>query len=159
MDSQIQQELILLLNIDNVEAKEQIKILAMCSNILSSNNYISELVKVLENLFNQQDFDIFSEFSRLVLSIFNLNKNVRYRKEITESRIKYMVYACLYYYMLKFKSSWLNQQDIGKIRILFCNSWDLVSLIPETIKISKEGCFNCLTKISWFGIKNNNISV
>lgn len=158
MDSQIQQELILLLNIDNVDGKEQIKILSICSNILSSKKYLEELVKILDNLFNQKDFDIFSEFSRLVISILNLNKKVRYeKKEINENRVKYIIYGGLYYYMLKHQTNFFNAQDLGKIRLLYCNAWDLLSLIPETIKISKASCFSCIKSI-WGGI-NNDISI
>ena len=131
----------------------------MCSNVLSSDKYLKELIKILDNLFNQKDFDIYSEFSRLVLSIFNLNKVVNYKKEISEKRMKYITYACLYYYMIKHKTNWFNEQDHGKIRILFCNSWDLVSLIPETVKIAKTSCISCLSECGWLGIKSNNIAI
>ena len=134
MNEQIQQELVLLLNIDNVTANDQIKI--------------------LDDVFNQQDFDLSSEFTRLVLAILNLNKNVEYKKEINEIKVKYVIYACLYFYLIKYQVDFCNKTDMGKIRLLYCNSFELISLVPETIKVQKQSCLSC---ISWF--RSGKISV
>lgn len=143
MDSNIQQEIILLLNIDNVDANEQIKILSICSNVLSSKDFLSNLVSTLENLFNQQDFDLTSEFARVVLAIIKISNNATYYKDIDIKRMKYVIYAVFYYYMLKYKTDLLNKLDLGSLRLLYSNAYDLVELVPETVKIAKQGCLSC----------------
>jgi hypothetical protein len=152
MDSNIQQELILLMNIDKtVDANEQIKVLKICSDILGHQEYTNNIIGIFGGIFNQPDFNISSEFGKIILCILEFNKEVSYYKNIEISRMKYIIYAVLYAYMLKYQVEWINKQNIGDIRILYSNSWELIQIIPETVKIAKIDCLGCIGKrCKWF---------
>lgn len=148
MNSDIQNELLLLLNIDSVSpADEQIKILKICSDILNSQVYEQNIIKNLDEIFNQSDFNASTEFSRLIIAILNLNKEVEYYKNVNSTRMKYVIYCVFYSYLLKHQIDWINKQNIADIRLLYSNTWDLLQIVPDTIKIAKSTC-KCL---SWFG--------
>lgn len=142
MNEQIRDEVVLLLNIDNVDADEQIKILSICASVLSSEKYMIELVETLDNIFTQPDgVDLSSEFTRIVLNILNLNQKVVYKKkEVCPSRMKYVIYCVIYYYLLKHKLEILDNCNIGNIRLLYCNSWDLIAVNYNNVIIPKEKC-------------------
>ena len=144
MNSDIRDEMILLLNIYEVEANEQIKILAICTKFLDSKKYVDEMKNVLDNVFNGENFNINTEFSRILLAMINLNRKVTFIKEVKEKRIKYLIYCVLFSYLIKNQSQIINTLSLGELRLLFCNAIDLILLVPETIKIGKEGLCSCL---------------
>ncbi len=145
MNEEIHQEMVLLMNIYEVSANEQIKILALCSKILDSKKYVDKIKETLDNVFNGESFNFINEFSRLLLGIINVNKQVEMVKEVKEDRIKFLLYSILYSYLSKNQKNLLNATPLGDLRLLFCNSIELILLIPQTIKISKENCclFSC----------------
>ena len=142
MNESIQAELILLLNIDNVKAGEQIKILSICSSFMSSQNYVDELKKIIDNIF-VENFNINSEISRLIFGILKLNEKCSYIKNVDHYRLKYVVYSVLYNYLLKNQLDFLNHLDIGNFRLLFCNAWDLVSIDIKKVLVEKVNCDFC----------------
>lgn len=151
MNESIVNEMKLLYNVYSVKGKERNKIDAICSNVLDNEEYVSRVKKSLDNVFNNDDFNFSSEFTRLILNIININKSVDYYKEISPERMKFILYGVLYYYLLKNQQTFLNQISMGDIRLLYCNSIDLLLLVPETIKVDKESCCNCLGRtFDWF---------
>ena len=144
MNETIRNELILLLNIDSVKPDEQIKILSICSAFLSSKPYNDELKKLLNPIFNQPDgFDIGSEFARLIINILNLNQQCTYYKVVGNEKLKYIIYGIIYNFLLREQLDFLNGQNLGTIRLLYCNAWDLLSFDINKLKIIKETCIAC----------------
>lgn len=140
MDNSTQNEILLLTQIDNVKGNESIKILSICSSVLSSEKYVSSAVEALDNIFNSPDFDLTNEFTRVVVNIFNVNKKFNYYKEISTERTKYVVWGVFYHYLQKHQADFLNSHDMGVWRLLFANAWDLITIIPQTVKIDKASC-------------------
>lgn len=146
MQSEIQKEVLLMLNVDNVAGTESVKILAICSQVLSSDDYVSKVKDALDIIFNQPTFEISSEIGYVVSQLINLNKNVLFYKTVAVDRMKYVLYSVIYQYMLKQQTQWLNSSDIGNIRLLFCNVFDLLMIKSETLQMAKAGCFFCIAK-------------
>lgn len=145
MNEQIRDEMILLQNIDNVDPDEQIKVLSICSSVLGCENYLKELKVILNPIFNQPEgFDIGAEFTRVVIQILNLNSKCSYiKKEVNSNRMKYVIYCVIYNYLVKDQLEYLDHQNIGNIRLLYCNAWDLISIDINTVKIKREAwCCN-----------------
>jgi len=144
MNETIQSEIMLLLNIYEVKGNEQVKILAICSKILDSKEYMNKLKDSLNGVFTNSDFNFIIEFSRLINAIICFNGNLDFYKNVSQERMKYIIYCILFAYMLKYQPQTLNSIPSGELRLLYSNSIDLVLLLPETIKINKESCSSCL---------------
>ncbi|RTL06732.1 hypothetical protein EKK58_04315 [Candidatus Dependentiae bacterium] len=144
MNETIRNEVALLLDIDNVKPNEKEKILSICSSFLSSTKYITELKNILDGVFNAPDgFEISSEISRIILGILKLNDKCTYTKNINNDRLKYIIYGVIYSYLIKNQVDFLNSQNYGTFRLLFCNAWDLVSVDISKVIVEKVGCDFC----------------
>jgi hypothetical protein len=146
MQSEIQKEIMLLLEIDNVHGTESVKTLAICAKIISNEKYMTEANKILDNVFNQNDFNFSCEIGCLVSQLLRLNRNVEFYKEISEDRMKYVLYCIIYFYLFKHQSVWLSNQQLGTIRLLYCNVYDLLMIKSESIKLAKSGCVSFIAR-------------
>jgi hypothetical protein len=144
MQTEIQREITLLMGIDNVGGTEQVKILAICAKMLSCPDYFSEVIKAFDNIFSQPDFDIMVDIGRVVYQLVLLNGKFSFYKEISETRMKYVLYGVMYAFMLKHKTDWMNTQNLGSVRLVYCNAYDLILLKSDSIKIAKQGCLSCI---------------
>jgi hypothetical protein len=139
MYSEIQTELVLLMNIDNIKANEQIKILAIISNVLANKEYLENVKNGLDKFFTEESsFD--GEFSRLVMAIIELNQKCQYYKNIDFERCKFVIYSVLYNFLIKNKIELLCSIEMQKLRMLYFNAWDLIKIIPESVKVLKNEC-------------------
>lgn len=148
MQSQIQQEVTLLMLIDNVAGTEQVKTLAICAQVLSCADYFKSATTMFEGMFGQSDFDIMVDIGRIVFQLVSLNGQYSFYKEISETRMKYVIYCVLYAYLIRNKSEWLSTQSIGSIRLAYCNAYDLLMVSSDSIKIAKTECTTCLSSFS-----------
>ena len=152
MNEQISNQTGLLMDIDKVKGEEKLKVMSVLGSILGSDEYNAELSKELDPLFLNSSFNIFMEMSIVLRFIIKINSKCSFYKEINEGRMKYIMWGVLYSYLLNKQSTYLDSINIGEIRLIYCNSWDLIAIIPETIKILKSGCFDCLFNNSKIGI-------
>lgn len=144
MNELIQNELTLLMSVgDCIKGSEQVKILSILSAILSNEKYVSDLKTKLNPIVEDSNYN-FSDFSRLILHVIELNKHYDFYKEVNEYRVKYILWGVIYYYFTKFQIEKLNLYDLSSLRIMYLNCAELVLLVPETIKINKESFSSCL---------------
>lgn len=143
MIGDIQRELLLLTEIDNINGSEAIKTLSICSNFLNCDEYMNEVNQLLDNIFVQQDFNLFTEIGHVISSLVRLNNRAKYYKEVPINRMKYVMYSAIYTYMIKNKLDFFNSLDIGLFRLCFSNAWLLVELLPQTVQIMKRSLFSC----------------
>ena len=160
MNDEIQNEMILMMGIYNIDGTEQVKILAIISKILANEEYTDKIKEQLNSLIND-DFNIINEFSRLISLIIQINRAIDTWKDITEERVKFIIYAIIFNYLFKNQPQILNNIPRGDIRLVYSNCIDLVMIIPQTLKIGKEGCCNFLgRKISWLScIRGDRIKI
>lgn len=156
MNSDIQREILLLCSIDQIKGSESIKIMSICSNFLQNEIYVEEIKKFFDSVFNSPNFDFVSELAPILLGLVNINKKVNYYKNISLDRMKYVLFSVLYQYISKYQVELLNHIDIGQLRILFSNSFDLIKLQPHFVNIAKKGC-SCLNNL--FGWESGNIVI
>ena len=156
MIDQVKYELEMLLNVDYVKGLERHKIEAICNDFLNKRVYLDEVSKSLDNLFSQPDFDFKSEVPMVLLNLIKLNDNVEYYKEITQGRSKYLIYTILFYYLIKNQTDIINSQNIGQLRLLFSNCWDLVSVVG--VHVIKRSHFSCIGQCIPF-FKSGKISI
>lgn len=151
MQSEIQREILLLSEIDEIKGTEAIKVLSICSHVLGCSDYEEKMTELLGHIFNSPDFDLMAEISHVVLAIVKFNQKTNYYKLVAVDRMKYVLYATLLHYMLKHNLDYFNNMDIGKFRLLYCNSWSLLSTDPKMVEILKETCVQCINrKTKWF---------
>lgn len=143
MEESIQNELSMLMNVDSVSGTERNKIMAIANDFLNSTKYMTEIKYSMSKLFSLPDLDFKSELPKIVLNIIMLNNKVNYYKEIKQSRSKYLIYAILYHYLLKYQTEILNKQDIGQFRLLYSNCWDLIN--TNCVTIVKRHWYDFLT--------------
>ncbi|MET0570932.1 MAG: hypothetical protein ABWZ79_05865 [Pedobacter agri] len=153
MDPTIQREILLITEIDNQKGTEAIKILSICAHVIDCNEYTLEVAQQLNTIFNQPDFNLFTEIGQVAMSLIKLNRRAKYYKDISIERMKYVLYSTLYHYMSKNQLSFFNSLDIGQFRILFSNSWELISVMPDLVQIAKRGFLSCFSCCSGNDIK------
>jgi hypothetical protein len=144
MNDDIDNEIGRLLRIDNVKGDECIKVLAICAKVLNNSDYIVQVAKLIDGIFSQPSFDFMAEFGLVIGQLIELNKRVTFYKEVSVERMKYVLYAVFYHYAFKKRLNWLNEQNIGQIRLLYCNVYDLLMIRSESLKIAKSGCLSCV---------------
>lgn len=144
MNDDIDNEVCRLLRIDGVDGTESIKVMAICSQLLANGDYRRQVASTLDEIFNSPTFDFMAEFGLVIQSIIAMNKNVAFYKTISVSRMKYVLYAVFYHYAYKQQLEWLNQQNLGTIRLLYCNIYDLLMVRSESLQIAVAGCLSCL---------------
>jgi hypothetical protein len=150
MDSNIQNELQLLMNIEKVDGQEQIKICSLLSQMLGCDAYVEKIKNDLDKTSNSPNFNLMIDFSQLLLTIINVNQDCSFKKEIIESRMKFIIYGVLYAYLLKNNVDLLNSLNLGDFRALYLNAVELILLIPQSVKVLQEDCMNCMGRV--FGI-------
>jgi len=158
MNELIQNEMTLIMSVnENIKGSEQVKILSILSCILSNVLYVEQLKSKLNQIVDDANYN-FSDFSRLILNIIDLNKHFDFYKEVNEHRIKYILWGVIYFYFNKFQIEKLNLYDLSALRIMYLNCAELVLLVPETIKIKKESCCSCIGRsvgfLKWLDDKN-----
>lgn len=160
MNDSIWEELSFILNkFGKEEPNEHIKIKHACTRMLDNNDYMNTIKLSLDSIFKIQNFDN-SDFSRLLLAIIEVNKKVSYYKELSENRMKYVIYAVLYSYLINNQHDFVNLEGITKIRISYFNSIELALLVPQTMKIAKETCLSCIGRIANINcIRTNNLFI
>lgn len=159
MNDSIDNEIARLLRIDNIDGNECVKVLAICSQVLSNDAYVAKVKATIDSIFNQPQFDFMIEFGLIVQALIAINNAVTFYKEISVARMKYVLYAVFYHYAFKNQLSWLNEQDIGNIRLLYCNVYDLLMIRAESLAIAKTGCLSCLCSSISFFAKEASIAI
>lgn len=150
MNQDIQQQLQLLLGIDAICPKECVRILSICSQVLNTTNYILKLSSTLDPIFNDPTFDLVSEIAQIMLALVNMAQKCTYSSEIVTFRLKYVLWASLYYYLVNSQSDLLRMVDLGQIRLAFSNSFELLVVPVERVQIpQKTLCDSCLSCFGW----------
>lgn len=147
MQSEIQREILYMSEIDNQKGSEAIKVLSICANFLSNDDYVKKIKEDLDIIFDSPDFDILYDFSHIIMSVVRANKQANYYKDVKPDRMKYVLYSTIFNYLTKYKNELFNTIDIGKFRVLFNNSFELLEQSPLIMKIAKEGWFLCIGRI------------
>lgn len=157
MNSSINDELSNLLNIFKVGGNERIKIIAICNDLVSNGELLSDLQNALRPIVEAKTFSPAQNIPSLISALLSVLKNVQYYKEVNEGRMKYVLYCVLLSVLLQFYPTVLKQIEIELLRNLYISCIDLVLLIPETVKVHKKSCLTCLgstVKILSFVNKN-----
>lgn len=152
MNYQVQNEITFVMtNIDKTGGTEQTKIIALLGPVLNNAEYMEKIKESLNPVADAENFSI-ADFGQMILRIIDVNKEHCFYKQIAESRMKFLIYAVLYKYFLEYQTDKLNNIPMVDFRMMYLNAIDLVLLVPETIKIEKEDCLNCLGRsINWLG--------
>lgn len=143
MNEEIMNQLTLLLNIDKINPNEQIKIISICSDIISNDEYIKKLDQTIQSLISQPTFDIINEISQIIITMIKFNEQATYRKNVSVDRLKYICYSVLYVTLSKHKEV-IKNIDVGLLRVVFFNAWSLLLIDPKTVLITKRKMIDCL---------------
>jgi len=144
MNSTIITELYLVLNkIDNISENNAVKVMNLCSKIMDNIQYNTIVKNTLDTYFKMENFNM-ADFPRLMLAIIKLNEKLEYVDKITVDELKYIIYAVLINYLFNNQINFINTVSMDKIRITYFNCVELMIVMPNTIKISKEGCCSCI---------------
>lgn len=145
MNEEIRNELLLILNVfEKTETDKQVKIISMLSKILDNKIYTETIKKELEAITSIKNFDITVDFTRLILSVLNVNSRFEFQKEISVNKMKYIIYGIIYNNFVKNDPNILNNIDITKFRILYYNAINLMLLPPENLKIKTNSFWEWL---------------
>ena len=160
MNSDLQREILLMAEIDgNIKGSEAIKILSICSHLLNNEQYVETLKNTLDNVLNTPDFDFKMEICHAVLAIIRVNKRTNYYKQISIDRMKFVLYAGLYGYLIKNQTDLLNEMSsMAELRLLYANVWSALQTDPRILEIAKESWGSCMSRLTGF-CKNDEIYI
>ena len=150
MNQDISQQVQLLLSIDAISPNDCIKIMSICSQVLSSNDYVQALKSSLGPIFCDPTFDIVNEIAQIMLALISLSQNCTYASKIKTKQLKYVLFASLYEYLVDNQPDLLRKVDLGSIRLAFSNAFDLIVIPVEKVQIpAKTVCDSCLSCFGW----------
>lgn len=144
MDSSVSNELNNLFNQDLVSGTERTKILAICNTLVNNGVFLNEVKNNVTNVIEKESFNIEKNIGAVVSCILQIFSKVEMYKEVSAERMKYIVYCLLISVLLKFYPTILQKVEINTLRNLYNDVYDIVMIIPETIKISKKSCLTCI---------------
>lgn len=146
MNSTINAELQNVFNQDKISGSERNKIIAICNQIVDDANFMTEVQNGITTVVNRQNFKLENNLALLVQSILTVLNTVQFYKDVSSERTKYILYCALISSLYKFYPNLLKTVEIDLIRTLFCDVFDLLMIIPETVKITKASCLTCVGK-------------
>ena len=145
MNSKIQKELDNLYNETKLASgTERTKINAICNTICDDVNFLSEVGNSIITVIEKDGFNIESNLGALLSCIINVITHVGFYKSVSEERIKYVLYCALLCVLFKNHPNILAKVEINRLRTLYLECYELVVLIPNTVKIAKQGCISCI---------------
>lgn len=140
MNQEILNQIQLFCNVDTVDGTETVKITAICAQVLACKDYIDQLTSKLDTVFSAPEFDFTQDLPKILLLIIELCQNSTFYKDITTSRMKYVLYAVLYAYILLKQ---IKTIEAGVLRVIFEGAWNLLNVDPKTIKIAEKTFIDC----------------
>lgn len=157
MNSLIRDELLLMMNVfGDIKDIEQIKIVSACAKMLSCEPYMEMSKNDLSNIINSPDFNIECDLPSLLLELVRLNEKFAFYKELSEQRMKIILYGVLYGVLLQCGKSILEKIEVSKLRLIYFNSLQLILMCPDKIKFSKDSCLNDIC-CGFFGRSKNKV--
>lgn len=154
MNDSVTNELNNLFNADSVSGTERTKILAICNTLVNDVNVMSEIKNSVTGLIEKDGFNIEKKVGAVVSCIISAFHQVECYKEVNTDRMKYIIYCLLISILLKFYPSILTRTEIALLRNLYDDVFDLVMIVPQTVKIAKQGCMTCVGKFRAFSCLN-----
>lgn len=144
METVILSELECLLNDFKIGGSERIKIIAICNDVVTNSNVLTDLANSLKPIIEGKTFNVSQNIPALISAVLSVVGQIEYYKNVTESRMKFVIYCALLSCLLKYYPSVLKSIDIETLRRIYKDCIELVLLIPETIKITKKSCVTCI---------------
>ena len=156
MDSKVTNELNNLFNKDTLSGTERTKIIAICNTLCHDGSLLSEIKNAITPVVEKEGFNIEKNISGVVSCIISIFTQVEFYKEVQTDRMKYIIYCLLISVLLKEYPKILEKVEIGTLRDLYDSVFEIVLIIPQTVKIAKSGCLTCLGKTRVFSFLNKN---
>lgn len=144
MQAVILSELECLLNDFKIGGNERIKIIAICNDVVTNANVLTDVSNSLKTVIEKKSFSVSQSIPALISAVLAVMSQIQYYKQVSEERMKFVIYCVLLSCLLKSYPAVLKSIDIDTLRSIYKDCVDLVLLLPETIKISKKTCGTCI---------------
>lgn len=128
------------------------EVLDLIKKILNTRDYFEIIKNDFDKILEDKKIDsnditkmmiVMIKLKNLLPKILNLKEKV---SKITYDKMKYIFYATLYLYIIKYQPDFFDQLKINEFSLLYSNLWSLVEINPENINITKKkisGFFCC----------------
>jgi hypothetical protein len=124
---------------DNYNNKEQI--FDLIKKIFSSQNYFEFVKSDFDKILEDKKIDS-KDISKMMIVVVKLNnilpKLLNLNEKISIDKIKYIFYATLYLYIIKYQKEFFNNVGISEFRLLYSSLWNLIEINPELLNVSNE---------------------
>jgi hypothetical protein len=122
---------------DSYNKKEEI--LDLIKKILSSQKYFESIKADFDKILEDKKINS-KDISKMMIVVMKLNnilpKLLNIKEKISIDKIKYIFYATLYLYIIKYQKEFLNDIGIDEFRLLYSSLWNLIEINPEIVKVS-----------------------
>ena len=146
MDGKVNSEMVNIFNLKNVHGTERTKILAISNTLVNDGVLVGELKNSITSVIERDGFNIEKNIGSVISCIIKIFQQVEFYKDVSSDRMEFVIYCLLLSLLQKFYPTILTKVEISTLRGLYVETYDLVTIIPETIKIAKQGCLTCLGK-------------
>lgn len=119
----------------------QINIISKTNKLLNSDSYSSKLKETMDKYFNHPTGIAMEDMGQIVLSLqglIPLFENVlNLYKGLDVTEMKYILYGCLYYYLLQYQSGFIDE-NLGKFRLEYFNIFELIKTPLESYEVESK---------------------
>lgn len=144
MDPKVTNELKNLFNQDLVQGNERNKIEAICNTLIADANFIAEVKNNITAIIEKESFNIEKNIGAVISCIIHIFEKVEYYKSVSTERMKYILYCILISSLLKYYPKILEKCEINTLRELYNEVYEIVLIIPSSVKIEKRSCVSCI---------------
>jgi len=142
MDSNLRNELLLVLTNENVSDNDQIRILNNCSKFVNNIKYMEKVKEKLSQVFEPHQTNFWILVPKLMSMIVEVNQSVDNINEIPEHHMKFCIYAVIVSYLEQEKPFNIVGECDGDLRVAFVNISEILLTNPMKIKVMASKCFS-----------------
>ncbi len=125
------------------------EVLLLIKKILNSVEYLEMIKKDFDKILEDKKIDS-KDIPKMITIMIKLNnlipKLTGIKEKISIDKMKYIFYATLYFYIIKYQVDFFDTFGIDEFRLLYSNLWNLVEINPDTVKVAAKkmsGFFCC----------------
>lgn len=143
MNEVVKNEVINLMSYDKyVELGKQINVINKMSKLLDNETFIKKMSDNLGAFFNHPAGVQLSDMGAIILSLKKIlpefENILNLYHDLNIDTMKYLLYGCLYTYIIKDHSDFIEGDKLGEFRISFCNIFDLIKLPKEDFELESK---------------------
>ena len=135
-----------LMNIDHCDIVKRNDVFIIIQKVLNQPSYFQSLKSNFDIVLKDKKIDT-NDIPMLIMIMIDLNTMLSgllgLSNSVSLDKIKYIFYAMLFVYISQYQPAFFSTINQSSFRGLYNTLWDLIEVVPDTLKIAKQKISSC----------------